>query len=79
MTGPQSTISNSNSISGCSANAESANLSSILEEYHEFADVFSKSEASTLPLHCPYDLKIDLDEGAEPHSGALTVLGQKPQ
>src|SRR5205823_3797041 len=26
-------------------------------EYRDFADVFSKSQASTLAEHCPYDLK----------------------
>jgi len=31
-------------------------LSSIPEEYHEYADVFSKSKAETLAPHCPYDL-----------------------
>jgi len=41
-------------------------LSSILEEYHKFADVFSKSDTSSLPPHRSYDLKIDLEEGAEP-------------
>jgi len=32
------------------------NLSAILEEYHEYTDVFSKSKAETLTLYCPYDL-----------------------
>jgi len=31
-------------------------LSTILEEYHEYADVFSKSKAETLAPHHPYDL-----------------------
>jgi hypothetical protein len=32
----------------------------IPEEYHEFANVFSKSKANTLTEHHPYDLKINL-------------------
>ena len=39
-------------------------LSSILEEYHNFADVFDKAKADTLAPHQPYDLKINLDEDA---------------
>ena len=70
------TISNSDSISGCSANAESVDLSSIPEEYHEYADVFSKSDASSLPLHRPYDLKIHLEEGAEPPIGRMYSLSE---
>ena len=43
-------------------------LSSVPEEYHEFADVFSKGKADTLPPHRSYDLKIDLEEGTLPPS-----------
>jgi len=32
------------------------NLSAIPEEYHEYADVFSKSKAETLAPHHPYNL-----------------------
>ena len=39
-------------------------LSSVPEEYHEFADVFSKERAYRLPEHRPYDLTIDLEPGA---------------
>ena len=42
------------------------NLSEIPEEYHDYADVFSESEASKLAPHRPYDLKIDLEDGATP-------------
>jgi hypothetical protein len=49
-------------------------LSSILEEYHEFSDVFSKGKAETLPEHCPYDLKIDLEEGQAPPPGRMYSL-----
>ncbi|KAJ8456603.1 hypothetical protein ONZ51_g12022 [Trametes cubensis] len=41
-------------------------LTGVPEEYHEFADVFSKTKADILPEHRPYDLKIDLEEGATP-------------
>jgi len=33
--------------------SEKINCSSILEEYHEYADVFSKSKAETLAPHRP--------------------------
>jgi hypothetical protein len=34
--------------------------------YHEFTDVFSKVRADTLAPHRPYDIKINLEEGASP-------------
>jgi hypothetical protein len=34
------------------------------KEYHDFVDVFSKSKADTLAPHRPYDLKIQLEDGA---------------
>jgi len=46
--------------------AETPDLSNIPSEYHEFADVFSKTKAETLSPHCSYDLKINLEEGAQP-------------
>ena len=42
------------------------NLDRVPKEYHDFADIFSKSKASILANHCPYDLKITLEEGASP-------------
>src|SRR5882724_12424702 len=44
------------------------NMNSIPEEYHNFADVFSKSKAGKLAEHQPYDFKINLDEGTSLHS-----------
>ena len=41
-------------------------LSSVPEDYHEFADVFSKGKADTLLPHRSYDLKIELKEGTPP-------------
>jgi len=44
--------------------AEAPDLSNVPSEYHEFADVFSKTKAEVLAPHHPYDLKINLEEGA---------------
>jgi len=45
---------------------EPIDLSNIPEEYHEFQDVFSKAKAGNLVPHCSYDIKIDLEENAQP-------------
>ena len=42
----------------------------------EFADVFSKSKANTLPEHRPYDLKINLEDSAVPLLGPIYSLSQ---
>jgi hypothetical protein len=39
--------------------------------YHEFAKVFGEEEFKVLPPHRPYDLAIDLKEGAKLHHGPL--------
>jgi hypothetical protein len=70
------TISNSDSATGFAANAEPTDLSGIPEDYQEFADVFSKEQSSSLPPHRPYDLKIDLEEGAEPPIGRMYSLSE---
>jgi len=70
------TISNSDSVADCSSNIEQVDLSGIPDDYHDFADVFSKSQASTLPPHRPYDLSIELDEGAEPPIGRMYSLSE---
>ena len=49
-------------------------LSAVPQEYHEFADVFSKSKANTLAPHREYDLKIELKEGTHPPLGTLYSL-----
>jgi hypothetical protein len=51
-------------------------LSSIPEEYHDFADVFDKAKADTLAPHQPYDLKINLDEDSTPPLGQMYSLSQ---
>src|SRR5260221_7857331 len=41
-------------------------LGSILVEYHEFCNIFSGEKADTLASHRPYDLQINIEEGAKP-------------
>jgi hypothetical protein len=66
-----------NNIAGRSAKTQEApDLSPIPEEYQDFADVFSKAKAQTLPPHRPYDLKIELEEGASPPPGRIYSLSQ---
>ena len=43
----------------------SVDMSSVPTEYNEFSDVF-EAHADTLPTHQPYDMKIELEEGATP-------------
>ena len=52
------------------------NLSHIPELYHDYADIFSKAKADTLAPHRPYDLQINLEEGASPPVGAMYSLSQ---
>ena len=63
---------------GLSAKAMSmgnlTDLSDIPEDYHEFADVFDKKKADTLPPHRSYDLKIETEEGAVPPSNHMYSL-----
>jgi len=54
-------------------------LSAIPEEYHEYADVFSKSKAETLAPHHPYDLRIDLEKDSQPPVGTIYSLSQFEQ
>ena len=51
------------SANSASISEEAPDLSSIPEEYHDFANIFSKAKAEKLALHWPYDLKINLEEG----------------
>ena len=53
---------------------DAPDLSAIPEEYHDFADVFSKSNTSVLPPHREFNLKIKLEEGATPPPGRLYSL-----
>ena len=54
--------------------SESSELSEVPPDYHDFADVFSKSKADMLAPHCAHDLKIDLEEGASPPIGTTYSL-----
>ena len=54
--------------------AETPDLSNVPSEYHEFTNIFSKTKAEILPPHCPYDLKINLKEGAQPLVGPIYSL-----
>jgi len=59
--------------------AETSDLSNVSSEYHEFADVFSKIKAEILPSHRPYNLKINLKEGAQPLVGPIYSLSASEQ
>jgi len=54
-------------------------LSAIPEEYHEYADVFSKSKAETLAPHHPYDLRIELEKDSHPPVGPIYSLSKFEQ
>ena len=55
---------------------DTPNLSGVPQEYHDFADVFSKAKATMLSLHHEYDLCIDLEEGTSPLLGIVYSLSQ---
>ena len=59
--------------------AETPDLSNVPSEYHEFANVFSKTKAEVLSPHRPYDLKINLEEGAQPPVGPIYSLSASEQ
>ena len=52
------------------------NSDGVLKEYHDFADVFSKSKAGVLADHRPYELKITLEDGVLPPLGPIYSLSQ---
>src|SRR5258705_7911143 len=49
-------------------------LSGVPQEYHKFRDVFSGEKANVLAPHRPYDLKINLEEGAKLFHGPIYSL-----
>jgi len=59
--------------------AGTPDLSNVPSEYHKFADIFSKTKAETFPPHCSYDLKINLDESAQPPVGPIYSLSVSEQ
>jgi len=59
--------------------SEKIDLSAIPEEYHEYADVFSKSKAETLAPYRSYDLRIDLEKDSHPLVGTIYSLSKFEQ
>jgi len=59
--------------------AETSDLSNVSSEYHKFANIFSKTKAEVLPPHRSYDLKINLEEGAQPPVGPIYSLSASEQ
>jgi hypothetical protein len=53
-----------------------SDLKDVPEVYHEFADVFSRQKADTLPPHQDCDLKINIDEGAKVAVGPIYPLSK---
>src|SRR6267154_1192779 len=53
---------------------ESVNFEGVPKDYHQYADVFDKGKAGTLPLHRPFYLKIDLEDNASPPLGTIYSL-----
>ncbi|KIJ51646.1 hypothetical protein M422DRAFT_89457, partial [Sphaerobolus stellatus SS14] len=49
-------------------------LNGVPKEYHEYTDIFSKSSTDTLAPHRPYDLKINLEDGATVPPGPIYSL-----
>ena len=64
------------SAKSASVSDEAPDLSNVPEEYHEFANVFSKKKADTSALHRPYDLRINLEEGASLPINSMYSLSQ---
>ena len=54
--------------------SDAPDLSTVPAQCHDFANVFSESEADSLPPHCPYNLKIPLEEGSQPPLGPIYSL-----
>ncbi len=51
-------------------------MTDVLAEYHDFADVFSDSLSEKLPEHRPYNLKINIEEGTSPLLGPIYSLSE---
>ena len=71
------TISHPEVTGHSTATEPTVDMNNVPEEYHDFADVFSKSKAGKLADHRPYDLKITLDEGTSPPFGPIYSLSQQ--
>ena len=64
-------------VTGHLTSSTPVNLSALLEDYHDFTDVFSKSKAGKLAEHQPYDLKITLEKGTVPPFSPIYSLSQE--
>jgi len=53
------------------------NISTVPKNYHDFADIFSKSKAGKLADHQPYNLKNTLDKGTSPPYGLIYSFSQE--
>jgi Reverse transcriptase (RNA-dependent DNA polymerase) len=51
-------------------------LKNVPKLYHEFADVFSRQKANTLPPHWDCDLKININKGAKIPAGPIYPLSE---
>jgi len=54
--------------------AEASDLSNVSSKYHEFTNIFSKTKAKVLTSYHSYDLKINLEEGAQSPVGPIYSL-----
>jgi Retroviral aspartyl protease len=64
------------SARSASFNPASETGENIPEEYHDFLDRFSSGAASRLPIHRPWDLKIDLDDAKAIPTGPIYNLSE---
>jgi len=58
---------------------KASDLSNVPSEYYKFTDIFSKTKAEVLAPHCSYNLKINLEEGAQPPVGPIYSLSASEQ
>ena len=59
--------------------SEKIDFFTIPEEYHKYANIFSKSKAETLAPHHPYDFRIDLEKDSHPLVGTIYFLSKFKQ
>ena len=54
--------------------AKALDLSNIPSVYHKFTNIFSKAKAEVFASHCSENLKVNLEEGAQPPVGPIYSL-----
>jgi len=59
--------------------AEISDLFKVSSKYYEFTNVFSKTKAEVLAPHHPYNLQINLEEGAQPPVSPIYSLSVSEQ